>query len=91
MFVHRQRRDMGESIAGIRPLVLVMVQEAIGNRLLKNSERDFHPFAGVLLVKNVGIQKTHLKRIEDGLLCTPIRASSSGIVIDQNDRCLPCS
>ena len=54
---------MGESIALIMPLVLVIVQEAIGNRLLKNSEGDFHPFAGILPVKNVCIQKTHLKDI----------------------------
>ena len=71
---------MGESIAGIMPLILVLVQEAIGNRLLKNSEGDFHPFAGVLPVKNACIQKTHLKDIEDGLLCSVIGASSNCIV-----------
>ena len=81
----------GDSIAEIMPLFLVIVEEAIGIRLLKKSEGDFHPFGSVLVVKNVGIQQTHLKDIEDGLLCPAIHASSNGIVIDQNDQRLLCS
>ena len=73
---------MGDSGAGIRPLPLVEVQEVISDNLLKISEFEFLAWGPMLTIQIVGIEKTQLYQMEDGLFGPSVSSSCSGIIID---------
>ena len=81
-FAHRQRRCMGDSGAGIRPLPLVKVEQVICDDLLEVPKFEFLTGGPIQTIQIIAIEEAQLYQIEDGLLGPSVLPPCNGVIVD---------